>query len=250
MESKETKLEAIRMQNRLPFILLACIALATSARSQPNEEAMSRDQILKMIPTSHGNLDLYERENLLKLIAAGDAIYPVLCEELGSTNDPHRSAMIISILGEAKVNKDPALACIREYMERHKSDDPQLDSIFTGLRALGNIGNSSDLKLLSEFLEIGGKVDRVVAKQAIAQIRTREQAEKRASERQRRRTQTEATAKTQVVDSPPGNPLSPAPSKTEATRFESIYFRPWVIGVVILVAVAIVLSTRKHRRSR
>jgi hypothetical protein len=135
---------------------------------------MNKDEVIEMIPQSNDLLDEQERNNLLKLIAVVDSVYPILCEELLSTNNQRTQGYILAILGKSKENKEPILSYIREYMIRHKEDNPQPDSIFTAIKTLGEIGIVEDIDLLSHFLNIGFDSSRFVAAQSINQIRTRE----------------------------------------------------------------------------
>ncbi len=147
-----------------------------AANGQSHEEIMSKEEIINLIPKSHDLLDSWERENLLKLISSVDRVYPTLCEELLLTDNSRRAGFIIAILGKTKNNKSEVLKCIREYMTRHKNDNPQPDSIFSGLLVLGDIGDSEDIEILSHFLNVGFDSSRVNAAQAIEQIQKREEA--------------------------------------------------------------------------
>jgi hypothetical protein len=144
---------------------------------------MNKDEVIEMIPQSNDLLNEQERNNLLKLITVVDSVYPILCEELLSTNNQRTQGYILAILGKSKESKEPILKYIREYMIRHKEDDPQPDSIFTAIKTLGEIGIGEDIDLLSHFLNIGFDSSRFVAAQSIEQIRTRELAKERDSKR-------------------------------------------------------------------
>ena len=237
------------MYSKLLIFLGLFISLAMLARCEPLENAVSKAEIIKMIPRSHDLPDHQEQENLLKLIAAVDSVYPVLCEELLSTGQPRTQAYILAILGKTKKSKDQVLPAIREFMIRHKEDDPQQDSMFTGITTLGEIGHLEDAGLLAHFLEIGFDSSRVKAAQAIEQIRTREQARERDSERLKRNSKRGDVGSLENVDSSSAKGLPSSVSKTEKTRSSAVDFWPWLIGAAALIAVGLILRSRASRCS-
>jgi hypothetical protein len=231
------------MQNKI-LIIFFFVFLEKSALGQPKEMAMSKEQIVKMIPRSHDLLDPQERDNLLQLIAAVDSIYPVLCEELLSTENPRTQAYILAILGKAEKNKDLVLPSVRKYMNRHKDDDPQPDTIFTGIKTLGEIGGSEDVKLLAHFSDSGDDVNRVVAAQSIKLIRTRERTQERDSAPSKRQSTRGEASNSNDVGLGPENTVS----KGNSVRSLSKEWIAWVSLAVVLVGMIRLLKLKVIKR--
>lgn len=234
------------MYNKLIVCFVFFTSLAMLTKSQPLQQVISKEQVIKMIPRSHDMLDLPERENLLKLISEVDSIYPILCEELLVSENPRTQAYILAILGKSKESKELVLPAIREYMNRHKDDDPQLDSMFTGIKALGEIGRPEDAELLSKFLNIGFESSRVVAAQSIEQIRTREQARERDAERLKRNSK-----KGEIENSENLNSRSSTRPVSELTgadkpQMNSVRIWPWTLGALVLIVAMLILKYRKN----
>ncbi|MGL4399812.1 MAG: HEAT repeat domain-containing protein [Luteolibacter sp.] len=231
MNIKKEKFIVTHMQNKSKLFLICFVFFASSVCGLSKEEVLNKEQILELIPKSHGTLDLTERENLLQLIAAVDSVYPVLCEELLSTDNTRTQAYILAILGKTQKNKHLVLPAIREYMIRHKDDDPQPDSMFTGIKTLGKIGGPEDAELLSHFLNIGFESSRVVAAQAIKEIESNENAQERDEKRLKRVSEAAGTNDSEKVDEK-SRPPAPSWSAEDLTN-STTYWLPFVFTALV-----------------
>ncbi len=219
------------MQNESKLFLICFVFFASSVCGLPKEEVLNKEQILELIPKSHGTLDLTERENLLQLVSKVDAIYPALCEELLETPNIKTQSFILAVLGESKKSKAQILPAVREYLTRHKEDEPQPDSMFTGIKTLGKIGGPEDAELLSHFLNIGFESSRVVAAQAIKEIESNENSQERDEKRLKRVSEAAGTNDSEKLDEksrPPASSWS-AEDFTNSTT----YWLPFIFAALV-----------------
>lgn len=234
------------MYNKLIFFLVFITSLAMPAKSQPFQQVMSKEVVIKLIPKSDDLLDLQERKNLLELIASVDSIYPILCDELLLTNHPNTPATIISILGESKKNRGKIAKCIVGYMDLHKYEFPQPKGISSGIGVLGSIGGAEEIDFLAHFINIGFDVNRVVAAQSIEQIRTREQARERDAERLNRNSEKGEIENSENLDSKFSRLLVSELTGADKPQMNSVRFWPWALGALVLIAAIVILKCRKN----
>lgn len=232
------------MFSKLILVWALVGTLVVSASEQVPEATMSRAEIARLIPISNDLLNAQERENLLRLIASVDLIYPDLCDELLSRNDPISPGTIMVILGKTQRNKEPIAKCIREFMRIHKSDQIQLErSIPTGISVLGEIGCPDDVDFLSEFLNSDDDLNRTSAKKAIERILVRAQA----SERDAARTKRAADRRVNhTEDADPNSYDQPAPKSSTGDKdpTSSNAFWIWSFGAAALIAMIVAIARR------
>ena len=219
---------------RIHRLFVVYIFLMNIATGQTNHAAMDRQAVIEMIPTSHDLLDIQERGDLLKLISVVDEIYPILGDELLSTRNQKIQAYALAILGETKTKKDEILPFIREFLIRHREDNPQPDSVFTGIITLGKIGNTKDIEILSNFLKIGFESSRVVAARSIDQIRVREKIGTAESDLSERSLGTEVVPKPQETESSGDAANQAVSSKVVKTKMQQWDWMKWIVGLIVV----------------
>lgn len=152
-----------------------CSFIHVGAASGDAGEALTRRDVLSLLPKGIDMEDKAEIEKYQRLLDLGEKAYPALAQLLDETNDPLLAGRILAVFVDSSGDKEVPVVAIKKFLAKIPGDDDEAVIVrLLAVRALGRVGSVDDRDAVYELLEDSNEKVRINALRALSTLGTAE----------------------------------------------------------------------------